>query len=257
MADRRRRRRAISRRRNRRRLTALRERVRALLAAAPRRPRRRRPRSASRLQALGYVGAGRSATATRADPKDRRELAGDIARVTSGELRGQELESALRRILAADPANPQANMRLGFVAVGVRALPGGSWHFAGGDRRRDAGRRPAPRDGAAARFSRGASTRRRATLRDAERAEPGNPVAAANLGIVLSDGGRPADARRAARARAGHRSGLPRGTLQPRGCVRARRRRAAAAREAEELLRRLPPDAPQRAEVQRLLDAVR
>ena len=33
--------------------------------------------------------------------------------------------------------------------------------------------------------------------------------------------------------------------------------RAAAAREAQELLSRLPADAPQRAEVQRLLDAVR
>ena len=34
-------------------------------------------------------------------------------------------------------------------------------------------------------------------------------------------------------------------------------RRAEAAREAEELLRRLPPAAPQRDEVQRLLNAVR
>jgi cytochrome c-type biogenesis protein CcmH/NrfG len=33
--------------------------------------------------------------------------------------------------------------------------------------------------------------------------------------------------------------------------------RAAAAREAQELLSRLPADAPQRAEVERLLDAVR
>jgi Flp pilus assembly protein TadD len=94
-------------------------------------------------------------------------------------------------------------------------------------------------------------------LRAADGAEPGNPVVLANLGIVLSDGGRPSDAvaplERAlsidpdfhearfnlavAHARAGDR--------------------AAAARQAEELLRRLPADAPQRPEVQRLLTTVK
>ena len=53
--------------------------------------------------------------ATRADPKDRRELAAAIAQITSGELHGEALERALRAVLAADPGNPQMNMRLGFV----------------------------------------------------------------------------------------------------------------------------------------------
>jgi cytochrome c-type biogenesis protein CcmH/NrfG len=94
-------------------------------------------------------------------------------------------------------------------------------------------------------------------LKTAEAAEPDNPVVIANRGIVLSDGGHPIDAvpllQRAltldpdfdearfnlalAHLRAGQKS--------------------EAVREAEELLRRLPPDSPQRAEVQRLRDAAR
>jgi cytochrome c-type biogenesis protein CcmH/NrfG len=95
------------------------------------------------------------------------------------------------------------------------------------------------------------------TLRDALRVEPDSPVVLANLGMLLSDLGR-------------HRDGvelLQRAVaIDPRfhqarfnlARVYARDgRRAAAAREAQELLSRLPAEAPQRAEVQRLLDAVR
>ncbi len=95
------------------------------------------------------------------------------------------------------------------------------------------------------------------TLGEAELAEPDNPVVLANLGIVLSDAGRDRDAivplQRAL-------------TLDPdfhqarfnlaRVFARAGQR-ADAAREAQELLTRLPANAPQRSEVQRLLDAVR
>jgi cytochrome c-type biogenesis protein CcmH/NrfG len=93
-------------------------------------------------------------------------------------------------------------------------------------------------------------------LRDAERAEPDNPVVAANLGIVLADAGRPAEGI----------APLERAvTLDPefhearfnlaRTYARAGRRAEAVA-AARELLRRLPGDAPQRAEVERLLAAV-
>ena len=94
-------------------------------------------------------------------------------------------------------------------------------------------------------------------LRDADRTEPGNPVVLANQGILLSDSGRPAD-------------GLPflerTLTIDPDfhearfnlAIAFARlNQRANAAREAGELLRRLPPDAPQRQEVQRLLDELK
>ena len=212
--------------------------------------------SASRLQALGYVGSGRSVSGNRADPKDRRQLAADMARVTSGELRGKALERALRGILAADPGNPQASMRLGFTLSESGRCPEAIQHFKtaiagaipGADPRLGVARCHA----VARRFDAAA-----AELRAAHRAEPDNPVVLANLGIVLSDGGRPADGiaplTRAltidpdfhearfnlavAYARAGNR--------------------VDAARQAEELLERLPADAPQRPEVQRLLAEVR
>ena len=95
------------------------------------------------------------------------------------------------------------------------------------------------------------------TLAEAERAEPDNPVVVANRGIVLSDGGHPADAipvlQRAL-------------TLDPDfnearfnlalAHLRAGQR-ADAAREAADLLRRLPDGAPQRSETERLLATAR
>jgi choline-sulfatase len=210
----------------------------------------------ARLQTLGYVGTSVREPGARADPKDRRELAADIARVTAGELRGAELESALRRIVAADRANPQANMRLGFALQESGRCRDAIRYFATAI---DAGMPGAdPHLGLAAchakakRFDAAADA-----LRAAERAEPDNAVVAANLGIVLSDGGHPSDGI----------APLQRAlTLDPdfhearfnlaRAFARAGRR-SDAAREAEELLRRLPSDAPQRAEVTRLLAALR
>ena len=213
--------------------------------------------SAGRLQALGYVaGGGGTPGAPRPDPKDKRELAARIARVTSGELQGPALVDALRRILQEDPANPQANLRLGHVllesnrctdavprfraAIDAK-LPSADAHLG------LAGCQAARRDFAGA----------AATLRDAERVEPGNPIVLANLGLVLSDGGKPAEAidplQRALTADP---------DLHPARFALAIAfarlgRRAEAARMAEELLRRLPPNAPQRLEVQRLLQETR
>ena len=179
-----------------------------------------------------------------------------MAQIMSGELHGRALERQLRAVLADDPDNPQMNMRLGFVlsesgrcadaithferAI-ARGMPGADPHL-GLARCHALARRP---------------DRASAELRVADREEPDNPVVLANLGIVLSDSGHAADAiaplERAvsldpefhearfnlavAYARSGHR--------------------VESAREAGELLRRLPADAPQRREVERLLTAVK
>jgi arylsulfatase A-like enzyme/thioredoxin-like negative regulator of GroEL len=209
-----------------------------------------------RLQALGYVsGGGRGRTDDRPDPKDRRELAARIAHVTSGELEGAPLEAELRAILREDPRNPQANLRLGYVLLESNRCPAAMPFLKGAI---DAHVPTADAHlglalcQAAARHLADAQ----ATLTAAQRLEPDNPVVLANLGILLSDAGRHAEAiaplqraltidpdfheARFNLARVFARSG----------------QRESAAREASELLKRLPADAPQRAEVVRLLKAV-
>ena len=214
------------------------------------------PEAAARLQALGYVGSGARAGGVRADPKDRRELAADLARVTSGELQGAALEAALRRIVAVDPGNPQANMRLGFALQASGRCAEAVRHFesAIGSRIPGADAYLGLAECQVRMRHPEAALR---TLQRGAQIEPGNAVVAANLGLVLSDSGRPAEGlphlTRAvsidpdfhqarfnlalAFARLGHRVG--------------------GLREAQELLKRLPADAPQRAEVERLVAALR
>jgi arylsulfatase A-like enzyme len=213
------------------------------------------PESLARLQALGYVG-GSIGGGTRADPKDRRELAAHLAEVTSGEVSGDALERALVAILREDPGSPQANLRLGYVLMESnrcadaivrfnRAIAG---HVPGADAYLGrAGCELQMRDRLAARGS----------LTSALAAEPGNPVVSANLGMLLSDSGNPT-------------AGIPHlqqalkidpNLHQARFALAiayARvNRRVDAAQEAQELLRRLPLDAEQRPEIERLLRAVR
>ena len=211
--------------------------------------------SAARLRALGYVGAGRMRPVTRADPKDRLQLAADIARVTSGELRGAELEQALRAIIVADPGNPQATMRLGFVLSDSVRCGEAMKYFAAAIGSGMPGADPhlgiARCHALAGRYAAAA-----AELREADRSEPDNPVVLANLGIVLSDGGHPADGiapleRALAMDPDFHEARFNLALAHARAG-----NRAAAARQAEELLRRLRPDAPQRSEVERLLQSV-
>jgi cytochrome c-type biogenesis protein CcmH/NrfG len=179
-----------------------------------------------------------------------------MAEVTSGELRGAALERALRDILAADPDNPQANVRLGYLLLDGGDATAAAPLF----RKAIAAQLPSvdahlglAQCQVAAHDAAGAIR----TLDAAEAIEPDNPVVSANLGLVLSDSGNPA-------------GGIPHLqralTLDPDlhqarfslAIAYARTgQRADAAREASELLRRLPPDAPQRDEVQRLLAAVR
>ena len=210
----------------------------------------------ARLQALGYASGRGDQGGTRPDPKDRKELAAQIARVTSGELTGAALERALRDILRADPANPQANVRLGYVLMESNRCPEAmkrftvaiEGHLPSADAHLGlAGCQIAAKNSSAAEQS----------LRAAQKIEPDNPVVTANLGLVLSDSGQAGLAipelqraltldpdlhqARFALAVAFARSG----------------RRADAAEQASELLRRLPSDAPQRPEVERLLAALR
>jgi choline-sulfatase len=210
----------------------------------------------ARLQALGYVSGRPGNGGDRPDPKDRRELAADLARIASGELQGDALEQALGSVLRADPKNPQANVRLGYVLQGSGRcreavplftaaidahLPSADAHLG-----RAACELAAKNVAAAER-----------TLAAAQAVEPDNPVVSANLGLVLSDNGQPAAGiphlQRALsldpdlhQARFGLAIAYARTNQRPR-----------AAREAEELLRRLPPGAPQRPEVERLLATVR
>ena len=211
----------------------------------------------ARLQALGYAsGSPRSSSGSRPDPKDRREIAARLSQVVSGELQGPALEAALRRILSDDAKNPQANLRLGYVLLESNrcgeAVPFLKAAIAAKVPSADPYLGLALCQVAARRLDEA-----QATLREAERVEPDNPVVLANLGIVLSDAGKFRD------AIAPFQRAL---TLDPnfhearfnlaRTYARAGQRQEAA-REAQELLTRLPPNAPQRAEVQRLLEAVR
>jgi cytochrome c-type biogenesis protein CcmH/NrfG len=239
------------------RVAAMRERVNGY-SAATLEPSAVADREASaRLQALGYVsGGGGGRQDARADPKDRRELAAAIAQITSGEVHGDALERALRAVLVADPDNPQMNMRLGFVLAGTgkcgsavtyfekavaRGMPGADPHL-GLARCHAMARRP---------------DRAVAELRAGDRAEPDNPVVLANLGIVLSDGGRPAEGIPSLERAVSLDPDFHEARFNLAVAYARAERREDAAREAAELLRRLPADAPQRPEVQRLLEAVK
>ena len=196
----------------------------------------------ARLQALGYTsGSGGSTAGPRPDPKDRRAIAARLSEVTSGELSGPALENALRQVLAQDPNNPQANLRLGYVLLESSRCPAAMPFFA----RATAARMPsadAHLGLAMCQLEARRPERAEKTLREAMLVEPDNPVVLANLGMVLSNSGR-------------HREGielLRRAlTIDPQfhearfnlARVYARAgQRAEAAREAQELLSRLPAE---------------
>jgi choline-sulfatase len=214
------------------------------------------PEARARLQALGYTSGDAAPSASRADPKDRRELAAQLARVTSGELHGKALETALRDILRLDPANPQAHLRLGYALQEAGGCPEAIRHF----QRAIDGRLPGA-DSHLGLAACHAQSRRfdaaAAALRDADRAEPGNPVVAANLGLMLSDGGRPAEGVPHLRRALGIDPSFDQARFYLAIALARLGRRAEAAQEAAELLRRLPPDAPQRTEILRLLQNLR
>ena len=212
--------------------------------------------AAARLQALGYVSSSAPGGGSRPDPKDRREQAARLARVTSGELHGPALEQALRGILDEEPENPVANLRLGYALLESGNCRDATRRFeaaiAAGYPSADpylglAGCQAVRRAYAAA----------AATLRSADGVEPGNPVVLANLGLVLSDDDRFGEAIAPLERAIAIDPDLHRARFALAVAYAESGRRGEAAAQAEELLRRLPPAAPQRSEIERLLAAVR
>ncbi len=215
------------------------------------------PDDRRRLQSLGYLGgAGPRGNQPLADPKDRREVAARLAEVTSGELAGPALEAALVRILAEDPGNPQAALRLGYARANRGDCAGAMPHF----RAAIAARMPTADAhlGLAACLS--AERHMPEALRvldEAARVEPGNPVVLANQGMLRSDSGAPGPAIPLLERALALDPDLHQARF---GLAIAYARtgdRAAASREAAALLSRLPAGAPQRPEVERLLGALR
>jgi len=212
--------------------------------------------ASARLQSLGYLASStRKAAAVRADPKDRIALAARIAQVTSGELVGPALRTALERIVHEDPSNGQMQMRLAFALQESGDCRGAMPHFEAAV----AAAVPSaePRLGLAECLAAdGRAEAARRALLAADRVEPGNPLVAANLGILALGEGRTPEAIERLRAALAQVPDLhPARFALARAYARAGQR-GDAAREARELLRRLPPRAPQRSEVERLIAAV-
>jgi arylsulfatase A-like enzyme len=216
--------------------------------------------AADRLRALGYSSSsvdGRQSQSPggRPDPKDRREIAARIAQVTSGELSGAALLTALEGIVRDDPRNGQAQLRLGYARLQAgdcsRAEP--AFHAAAAAGLPSADVHLGLATCLGQRGDLGGAER---ALAEARRIEPGNPAVTANLGLLqASKGNFPAAIQSLSAALAADpRMDEARFNL---AVVYAKAgRRADAAATARDLLARLPPNAPQRAEVERLIRAV-
>jgi Flp pilus assembly protein TadD len=179
-----------------------------------------------------------------------------MAYVASGEAQGREAVDLLEAVLRDDPHNPQAHLRLGYVWLELNDCGRATPHLRAAVEARMPSAEPylglAGCLAAARRFDAATDL-----LRGAEQAEPGNPVVRANLGLMALESGRADEAvRRLTEAIEGDpdlhqaRFGLARALARI-------GRRSEAAHQARELLRRLPAGAPQRAEVERLLTALR
>jgi choline-sulfatase len=210
----------------------------------------------ARLQALGYASGRPTVTGDRPDPKDRREIAARIARVTSGELQGAPLERTLREIIRDDPRNPQANLRLGYVLMNSGRCGEAMTRFTAAiESRVPSADAHLGRAGCEVAQKRTAAARQ--TLAAAQAIEPDNPVVSANLGLLLSDTGDPAAGIPHLQRALSLDPDLHQARFALALAYARTNRRSDAAKEAQELLRRLPPGAPQRPEVERLLAAVR
>jgi arylsulfatase A-like enzyme/Flp pilus assembly protein TadD len=211
----------------------------------------------SRLGALGYVSANSSSTRTsdRPDPKDRRELAARIAQVAAGELQGAALRTTLEAIVAEDPRNGQALMRLGYAVIETGDLRRAESHF----RAALAAGMPTADVHLGLALCLASTGRRDEAVRvllDARRIEPGNAVVEANLGSLALDGGDDARAIESLGSALTIDPGLHQARFNLARALARMGRRDEARKEAETLLARLPAQAPQRAEAQRLLAAL-
>ena len=213
--------------------------------------------AANRLRALGYVGSGSGQRpATRADPKDRIAIASRLAEVTSGEVRGDALRSTLAAILKDDPGNPQAHLRLGYAEAERGRCDRAEPHL----RAALAARLPSADAGLALADCRSRANDAKGAgqaLEAARALEPGNPVVEANLGLLALSANDTAAAIRWLQAALATDPTLLEARFALARALGRAGRRAEAITEARTLLDQLPPDAPQRREVQRLLDALR
>jgi arylsulfatase A-like enzyme/Flp pilus assembly protein TadD len=212
----------------------------------------------SRLGALGYVSASLSdkRAADRPDPKDRRELAARIAQVAAGELKGTALRTTLEAIIAEDPRNGQAQMRLGYAVIENGDLRRAESHF----RAALAAAMPTADVHLGLALCLASTGRRDEAVRvlmEARRIEPGNAVVEANLGSLALDGGDNARAIESLGSALELDPDLHQARFNLARALARMGRRDEARKEAETLLDRLPAQAPQRSEVQRLLQALR
>ncbi len=173
----------------------------------------------------------------------------------SSEVQGPALEDALRSILREDPGNAQAHLRLGYVLVGTRRCPEADRHFLAATR---SGLHTAdPWLGVAqCAGARGDLRGAEEALRRADSAEPGSPVVAANLGILFSKTGRGPEALVLLARVVKDDPQFDEARFNLALAYARAGRHADALSETRELLRRLPPAAPQRQEVERLLGAL-
>jgi arylsulfatase A-like enzyme/Flp pilus assembly protein TadD len=207
-----------------------------------------------RLRALGYSMGPRHERdgGGQIDPKDRRDVAARIAQVTSGELSGDALEAALEDILRVDASNSQAHMRLGYARLAKNDCARAETEF---QRAIDGGLPSADAHlGLATCLGRrndlaGAAR----VLEQARQREPANPVVTANLGILQASRGDNAGAIRLLQAALAADANLHEARFNLALAYARLGRRAEALSAAQDLLSRLPADAPQRPEVERLV----
>ena len=210
-----------------------------------------------RLRSLGYLGAAAAAPGgARPDPKDRIAIASRMAAVTSGETRGPAAERSLRDVLREDPGNPQAHLRLGVLMADTARCADAERHFAAAI----AARLPTadPHIGLArCQAARGATAAALASLDDARRAEPGNPIVEANVGMLHLDAGRADQAVSPLRAALAIDPDLHQARFALARALARTGQRQAALDQALVLLERVPAGAPQRPEIERLVAALR
>ena len=214
--------------------------------------------AANRLRSLGYLGSGPSPApgSNRPDPKDRVRIASRLAEVTSGELRGEARIPALEAVLREDPDNPQAHLRLGYAELERGRCDRAEPHLRAALNARlpsaDAGL------GLADCLLRSNDLRGASQALEAARAlEPGNPVVEANLGLVALARNDSDNAIKWLQSALAKDSNLLEARFALARALGRVGRRDEAAAEAQRLLQQLRPNAPQRPEVQRLIEALR
>jgi Flp pilus assembly protein TadD len=178
-----------------------------------------------------------------------------MALVTSGEVTGPQLIRTLESVLRADPQNPQAHLRLGYAEIDRgrcdRAEPHLTAALRAGVPSADAGLGLA-----GCLVQKGDVAGAEAALAAARRTEPGNPVVAANIGMLaMQRRDFPTAISELRAALLSDPSLLEARFVLARAFASVGDRQAALA-EATALLSLLPAGAPQRLEVERLITAV-